>query len=60
MALSRSLYGKVCGAPIVAVEQIVETWQANHGVVHKDEQLFFVVTPLSANFPDELQMQAYY
>jgi len=26
----------------------------------KDEQLFFVVTPLSATFPDELQMQAYY
>lgn len=26
----------------------------------KDEQLFFVVTPLSVMFPDELGMQAYY
>ena len=26
----------------------------------KDEQLFFVVAPLSVTFPDELQMQAYY
>lgn len=26
----------------------------------KDEQLFFVVTPLSVTFPDELGMQAYY
>jgi len=26
----------------------------------KDEQLFFVVTPLSVTFPDDLGMQAYY
>jgi hypothetical protein len=26
----------------------------------KDEQLFFVVVPLSVTFPDDLQMQAYY
>jgi len=29
-------------------------------VFKKDEQLFFVVAPLSVSFPAELQMQAYY
>jgi len=34
--------------------------QTGEKTFKKDEQLFFVVAPLSVTFPDELQMQAYY
>ena len=32
-----------CGATIVAIEPIVEAWNANHGVIDEDEQFFFAV-----------------
>ena len=34
--------------------------QTGETTFKKDEQLFFVVAPLSVTFPDELHMQAYY
>lgn len=38
----------------------VKDLQTGEKIFKKDEQLFFVVAPLSITFPDELQMQAYY
>src|SRR4029078_2910094 len=43
MALPRPLYGEVCGATIIAVEQIIKTWNADHGIVDEDEQLLFAI-----------------
>jgi len=37
MALPRPLYGEVCGAAIVAVEQIIKTWNTDHGIVDEDD-----------------------
>ena len=38
----------------------VKDLQTGEKTFKKDEQLFFVVAPLSVTFPAELQMQAYY
>src|SRR6202795_550587 len=38
-----SVSPSACGATIVAIEPIVEAWNANHGVIDEDEQFFFAV-----------------
>src|SRR6266404_1454357 len=43
VALSRSLHGEVCRAAVVAVEQVIETWHADRGVVDEDEQFLFAI-----------------